>query len=107
MSEVTVSDHTARLYEELRDASAARLKWETYEKDLKKKILDALGYDGEDKPETKAAVDAAGAAVFKVDVTPRKDIDRGRLARMYPAAFADCERTVYVKTIREVKPAQG
>jgi hypothetical protein len=103
MSEVTVSDHTTQLFEELRAASAARLKWETYEKDLKAKILDALGYSGEEKPEARAALDAAGSPVFKVDVTPRKDIDRGRLARLYPAAFADCERTVYVKSIKPVK----
>ncbi|MGW6789983.1 hypothetical protein [Streptomyces chartreusis] len=103
MSEVRVTDHTARLYEELRAASAARLKWETYEKDLKSKILESLGYGGEGKPETKAAFDAHGAPLFKVDVSPRKEIDRKRLARQYPAAYADCETTVYVKTIRPVK----
>lgn len=103
MSEVKVSDYVAALYEERRAASEARLKWAKHEEDLTRKIHEALGYDGEAKPEPRVAVDAAGSPLFKVDVTPRKDVDRKRLASHYPAAYADCETTIYVKTIRPVK----
>lgn len=104
MSAVKVTDDIAKLYEEVRAASAARRKWETYEKKVKADLLTALGYDpDDDKPVTKLATDAAGAPLFKVDVTYRKDFDRDRLKTLYPAAFADCETTTAVKTIRPVK----
>lgn len=103
MSEVTVSDHTARLFEERAAATAARIKWEKYEKDLTAKIHEALGYGDEEKSESRVAVDAAGVPLFKVDVTPRKSLDKKRLASHYPAALADCEVTTYVKTIKPVK----
>lgn len=107
MSDVTVSDHIAAMYEERGTATSARLRWAKYEKDLTAKLHEALGYDGEEKPETKTAVNAAGVPLFVVDVTTRKDIDRERLARLYPAAYADCETTIYVKTIRAVKAADS
>lgn len=103
MSTVEVGDDVAKLYEEVRAASAARRKWETYEKKVKADLLNLLGYDpDDDKPETKLATDAAGAPLFKVDVTYRDGFDKGRLKTLYPAAFADCETKTPVKTIRPV-----
>ncbi|MCX4912878.1 hypothetical protein [Streptomyces sp. NBC_00687] len=96
-----VDDDIAKLYEEVRAASAARLKWETYEKKVKADLLERLGYDpDDDKPEPTVATDAAGAPLFKVDVTYRDGFDKKRLRTHYPAAFADCETKTPVKTIR-------
>lgn len=104
MSNVEVSDDIAKLYEEVRAAGAARLKWETYEKKVKADLLSALGYSADDeKPEAKTATDAAGAPLFKVDVTYRKGFDKKRFETHYPAAFADCETTTAIKTIRPAK----
>lgn len=104
MSTVEVGDDIAKLYEEVKAAGAARLKWETYEKKVKGDLLKALGYDpDDDKPESLSAVDAAGAPLFEVDVTYRKGFNKKRLATHYPAAFADCELLTPVKTIRPVK----
>lgn len=105
MSEpVKVSGDIAKLYVEVKAASAARLKWEAYEKKVKADLLAALGYDpDDDKPASLSAVDAAGAPLFKVDVTYRDGFDKKRLATHYPAAFADCETKTPVKTIRPVK----
>ncbi|MFJ4828471.1 hypothetical protein ACIP79_00800 [Streptomyces sp. NPDC088747] len=101
MSKVEVGDDIAKLYEEVKAASAARLKWETYEKKMKADLLKALGYDpDDDKPKSASVVDAAGAPLFEVDVTFRKGFDKSRLATHYPAAFADCETKTPVKTIR-------
>ncbi|MFF0183487.1 hypothetical protein [Streptomyces sp. NPDC005244] len=103
MATVEVSDDIAKLYEEVRAASAARLKWETYEKKVKADLLARLGYDpDDDKPVPKVATDTAGAPLFKVDVTFRDGFDKKRLRTHYPAAFADCETKTAVKTIRPV-----
>lgn len=100
---VKVGDDIAKLYEEVRAAGAARLKWETYEKKVKADLLKALGYDpDDDKPESLSAVDAAGAPLFKVDVAYRDGFDKKRLRSHYPAAYADCETKTPVKTIRPV-----
>lgn len=97
-------DGIAKLYEEVRAAGAARLKWEKYEKKVKADLLEALGYDpDDDKPQSASVADAAGAPLFEVDVTYRKGFDKKRLSTHYPAAFADCETTTAVKTIRSVK----
>lgn len=96
-----VGDDIAKLYEEVRAASAARLKWETYEKKVKADLLKAIGYDpDDDKPAPTVATDTAGAPLFQVDVTYRDGFDKKRLRTHYPAAFADCETKTAVKTIR-------
>lgn len=101
---VKISDDVAKLYEEVRAAGVARLKWERYEKKVKADLLAALGYDpDDDKPESLSAVDAAGAPLFEVEVTYRKGFSKTRLATHYPAAYADCETKTPVKTIKPVK----
>lgn len=98
---VTVNDSLAKRYAELAAAQEAAASWAKHAKGLKASILEDLGYDpDDDKPPSRAAVDAEGRTLFAVEVTYRKGFDREGLSLKYPAVFAEFETLTPVKSIK-------
>lgn len=78
------------------EASKARLAWEKEEKRLTAAIFMTMGYstDSKVKPEPKTVPN-----VLSVTVTPKVALDQKFFKETYPAIFAECQRTTYVKKI--------
>jgi hypothetical protein len=96
------SELLAELYETREKARASRLEWERYEKATAARIMSLLGYSNGKTvgvPVGRTVV-FNGKPVFSVEVSTRIDIDRDYLKENYPAIWAECEKTIYVKTIR-------
>lgn len=102
---VAVGQDVAALYRERTEAAAAVAAWTKRHKELTAELYDALGYDAEDtRPPSLSAVDAAGVPLFTVAVTYRRDIDKEYLKTRHPAAWAEAERDIPVKSVKPAKP---
>jgi hypothetical protein len=98
---VTVASNMVTMYADLMKAKAVISEWSKHVKDIKKRLLLAAGHDPDDKaPPSVRAVDGDGRPVFDIEVTRKRGLDVDRLKKMYPAAYADCEKDSVVKTLK-------
>lgn len=101
--EVLVSEEVANFWAKYENATRMRLYYTKDERELKEKLLLALGYDDEDeKPVPCVAVQhSSRRSLFRVDVGRWRGLDIQYLKERYPEIYAECERTRATRRIRK------
>lgn len=100
--EVVVSEEVALFWAKYENATRMRLHYTKDEKELKEKLLLALGYDEEDeKPVPCRAVNEYGTPLFQVDVGRWRGLDIKYLKDRYPEVYAECEKTKATRKLRK------
>jgi hypothetical protein len=100
-SQRLISLATAELAERYAVAKASKARWTAEEKDVKVKLLLALGYDPDDpKPQPCEFIDANGEQVCEVTVGERRDLDRAYLRFTHPDVYAESERVLHPVSVK-------
>lgn len=102
--EVRVSEEVALFWAKYENATRMRLHYLKEEKELKEKLLLALGYDEEDeKPVPVTAVGYNDEPLFRVDVGRWRGLDTQYLKERHPEIYAECEKTRATRRLRAAK----
>jgi hypothetical protein len=101
---VPVTREIVDLFEEYDTARSAVSRWQAHERALKQQILEALGYaEGDQRPAPVTATTPTGRPLFEVRVSYRKGLDLRHLQDRHPEAYAACEKTSPVRTIKRLE----
>jgi len=88
------------LFADLEKASEKRAEWERWEKHLKARIFEILGYGkSDDRPESKV-IKIGETPLFRVDVVPRTAFNQRKFKAEQPALYAQYENVHYIKYIK-------
>ena len=89
------------LYAQYESVKRARATLQKQEDDIREKLLLAAGYTSDDpKPPDAAVQDYDGNAMYQVQVSYRRDLDKKYLKAKHPEIYAECEKSIPVKQIK-------
>ncbi len=88
------------LYADLQKATEKRAEWERWEKHLKARIFEILGYVGSDAKPEPVVIKIGETPLFRVDVVPRTAFNQRKFRTEQPGMYAQYESVNYVKYIK-------
>lgn len=89
---IVANEFLSAIISDYDQARKARAAWEATEKEYKRAILDALGYDPDDpKPQGLRVETEAGDEVFTIATGTWRGLNQKYLKEHHPAVYAECE----------------
>lgn len=100
---VNVGARVTSLWADYLEARSAKSKWTAQEKYLKGQLVSLLGLGGINRPPSMEIVDKeTGVSVGRVAVGNRTSLDTKYLREKYPDIYAECERTGYTVSFKDI-----